>query len=184
MFVHVSNILFFGAIILFIGIIVSKFGSKLGVPSLLLFLMIGIFFGEGGLGIRIKNPELVQLIGMISLNIILFSGGMDTKMKDISKVVAPGILLSTLGVMLTALITGTFIFMITKNSETSIVGSFLFCFLLAATMASTDSASVFNVFKERKIGLKYHLKPMLELESGSNDPMAYMLTIALIGLCT
>jgi cell volume regulation protein A len=117
---------------------------------------------------------------MIALSIILFTGGMDTKLRDIKPVMAQGMILSTVGVLLTTLLTGGFIFWLSGYSDMHIQMPMLTCLLLAATMSSTDSASVFNLLRSQKMNLKENLKPMLELESGSNDPMAYMLTIALI----
>jgi cell volume regulation protein A len=117
---------------------------------------------------------------MIALSIILFTGGMDTKLTDIRPVLTQGILLSTVGVLLTTLLTGGFIYFLSQWTGFNISMSFLTCLLLAATMSSTDSASVFNLLRSQKMNLKENLRPMLELESGSNDPMAYMLTIALI----
>jgi len=121
---------------------------------------------------------------MIALSIILFSGGMDTKFSDIKPVLAQGILLSTFGVLLTTVFTGLFIYWISGIPHLSITMSLITAMLLAATMSSTDSASVFNILRSQSMNLKYNLRPMLELESGSNDPMAYMLTIVLIQFIT
>jgi cell volume regulation protein A len=121
---------------------------------------------------------------MIALSIILFTGGMDTKIRDIRPVMTQGILLSTVGVLITTLLTGGFIYFLSIYTSTQIAMPLLTCLLLAATMSSTDSASVFNLLRSQKMNLKENLRPMLELESGSNDPMAYMLTIALIQVIT
>lgn len=177
-----GNLLFITSIILLISILVTKMGSRLGVPTLLVFLLVGMFFGSDGLGFEFNNTALTQFIGMIALSIILFSGGMDTKVEEIKPILWPGVLLSTAGVVLTTLFTGLFIYFISKSILISIAVSFPFALLTAATMSSTDSASVFNILRSQRIGLKNQLRPMLELESGSNDPMAYMLTIVLIGL--
>ena len=123
-----------------------------------------------------------QFIGMCSLCIILFSGGMETKIKEIRPVLAPGMMLSTLGVVLTTVFTGLFIFLLSIWDRCPISLPLVTCLLLAATMSSTDSASVFNILRNSKMRLKNNLQPMLELESGSNDPMAYILTIILIQL--
>lgn len=175
-----ENILLIGAILIFSSILISKTGYKFGIPTLLLFLLVGMMFGSDGLGLQFDNASDAQFIGMIALSIILFTGGMDTKLKDIRPVLAQGILLSTIGVLLTTLLTGGFIFYLSQWTSTNISMSFLTCLLLAATMSSTDSASVFNLLRSQNMNLKENLRPMLELESGSNDPMAYMLTIALI----
>ena len=173
-----EGILLIGAILLFVSIIVSKTGYRFGVPTLLVFLLVGMIFGSDGLGIQFNNAGEAQFIGMISLSIILFSGGMDTNFKEIKPVLGQGIILSTLGVLLTTLLTGGFIYSVCAGLNLPIITSLL----LAATMSSTDSASVFNILRSQKMNLKHNLRPMLELESGSNDPMAYMLTIVLIQL--
>jgi len=184
MYFSAGNPLLIGSLVIFLSILIcSKVNSKFGVPMLLLFLFAGMFFGSDGVGIQFNNPKLAQTIGMFSLSIILFTGGLDTQYHEIKPVLKQGIALSTLGVLLTTLFTGTFIFLITKNLNVAIAGSFPLSLLLAATMSSTDSASVFNILRAQNIGLRKHLRPMLELESGSNDPMAYMLTIALIQIC-
>jgi len=117
---------------------------------------------------------------MVALSVILFSGGMDTKFKEIRPILSPGIVLSTVGVFLTALFTGLFIWYLSGMSWTNIHFPLITSLLLASTMSSTDSASVFAILRSQKMNLKHNLRPMLELESGSNDPMAYMLTIVLI----
>lgn len=175
-----ENILLIGSVLIFVSIIISKTGYKFGIPTLLLFLIVGMFFGSDGLGLQFNNAEDAQFIGMIALSIILFSGGMDTKIADIRPVMAQGLVLSTIGVILTTLITGLFIFYISGWDQTNIYLPLVVSMLLAATMSSTDSASVFSILRSQNINLKNNLRPMLELESGSNDPMAYMLTIALI----
>lgn len=180
MILDTENIVLVGSILLFVSIIASKFSSKLGTPTLLLFLLVGMIFGSDGVGIQFDSPAVAQFIGMIALSIILFSGGMDTKTDDIKPVAFEGITLATIGVLLTAGITGAIIFYITQLIGINF--SFLESLLLASIMSSTDSASVFSIFSTKKQGLKENLRPLLELESGSNDPMAYILTIVLIGM--
>ena len=175
-----GNILLIGAILIFCAIMISKTGYRFGIPTLLLFLLVGMGFGTDGLGLEFDSAADAQFIGMIALSIILFTGGMDTKLRDIKPVMAQGMILSTVGVLLTTLLTGGFIFWLSGYSDMNIEMPVLTCLLLAATMSSTDSASVFNLLRSQRMNLKENLKPMLELESGSNDPMAYMLTIALI----
>lgn len=177
---NAENILLAGSVLLFVSIVVSKTGYRFGIPTLLVFLLVGMFFGSDGLGLQFHNAGEAQFIGMMALSIILFSGGMDTKYTDIRPILAQGILLSTLGVLLTTVFTGLFIYWISGFSHVSITMSLITAMLLAATMSSTDSASVFNILRSQRMNLKHNLRPMLELESGSNDPMAYMLTIVLI----
>lgn len=180
MILDTENIVLIGSILLFVSIIASKFSSKLGTPTLLLFLVVGMIFGSDGVGIQFDSPAVAQFIGMIALSIILFSGGMDTKTDDIKPVAFEGVTLATIGVLLTAGITGAIIYYIAQFIGINF--TFLESLLLASIMSSTDSASVFSIFSTKKQGLKENLRPLLELESGSNDPMAYILTIVLIGM--
>lgn len=182
--VGIEYYIFAGSVLLFIGILMSKTGYRTGMPILLVFMFVGMFFGCDGVGIEFHEVNHAQTLGIFALNIILFSGGMETRLKDIRPVLQQGILLSTAGVLLTTLFTGLFIFWISDNSPLELEMSLVTSLLLAATMSSTDSASVFNVLRTQKIGLKYNLRSLLELESGSNDPMAYMLTVTLIQLLT
>ncbi len=171
-----------GGLLLFASIIISKTGYRFGVPTLLMFLIAGMIFGSDGLGLVFNDTIQAQNIGMIALCIILFSGGMDTNIKDIRPVIGPGVMLSTVGVLLTTMFTGLFVWLISGMNDLVIGFSLVGALLLAATMSSTDSASVFNILRSHNINLKHNLKPMIELESGSNDPMAYMLTIVLIAV--
>ena len=175
-----ENILLLMSILIFCSILISKVGYRFGLPSLLLFLVAGMIFGTDGLGLQFNNVGQAQFLGMVALCIILFTGGMETRFKEIKPVLGPGLVLSTLGVILTTVFTGLFIFMLSEWKSFPFSLPLVTCFLLAATMSSTDSASVFNLLSQKKQNLKNNLKPLLELESGSNDPMAYILTIILI----
>lgn len=180
MFHNGEEVLLISAIILFISILAGKAGFRVGLPALLLFLGIGMLFGSDGLGLQFSNPHIAQFIGMIALSIILFSGGMDTKLSEIRPIAYQGVILATVGVLATTIITGVFIFWLTEmvtGYETLTLPESL---LMAAVMSSTDSASVFSILRSKGVYLKQRLRPTLELESGSNDPMAYMLTIILI----
>ena len=180
MVLNAGNILLVGAVLLFVSILAGKAGSKFGVPVLLLFLGVGMVFGSDGLGIQFNSPTIAQFIGMIALSVILFSGGMDTKFKEIRPVLGPGIILATLGVMITTAITGGIIFLVTRYFFGSITLTLYESLLLAAVISSTDSASVFSILRSKGLRLKENLRPMLEFESGSNDPMANILTILFI----
>lgn len=180
MIITTGNILLVGSILLIVSIVFSKASYRFGVPVLLIFLLAGMLFGTDGLGLEFNNASEAQFIGVIALSIILFTGGLDTRFSDIKPVLSPGIVLSTLGVVLTTLFVGLFIYWISGFGWTSITLSLTASLLLAATMSSTDSASVFNILRSQRMSLKHNLRPMLELESGSNDPMAYMLTLMLI----
>lgn len=175
-----ENVLLIGALIWFVSILLSKTGYRFGIPVLLVFLLVGMFFGVDGVGIKFDNYKYSQIIGMVALTIILFSGGMDTKFSDIKPILGAGVVLSTIGVLLTTVFTGFFIYGISLAFSHLIQIPLMLALLLAATMSSTDSASVFNILRSQKMGLKNRIKPLLEFESGSNDPMAYMLTIVMI----
>ncbi len=171
-----GNVLLIGSILLLLSIFAGKTSYKFGVPTLVLFLLIGILAGSEGIGkINFEEPHLAQFIGIVSLNFILFSGGLDTSWKSIKPVMWQGISLSTLGVLITALSVGVFVSFITDFTIYEGL-------LLGAIVSSTDAAAVFSILRSKNLGLKSNLRPTLELESGSNDPMAYFLTIAFLGL--
>lgn len=171
-----EQLLFIGALLLLISIIITKTFSRLGIPSLLTFLVIGMLAGSEGIGgIYFDDPNLAQFIGIIALTFILFSGGLDTKWSDVKPVLWRGILLSTLGILITTLSVGFFINWVTGFS-------LLESLLIGSIVSSTDAAAVFSIFKSRKLKLKNNIESTLELESGSNDPMAYFLTTTLIYL--
>ena len=172
--------LLMASIIFFFSIIAGKAGYRFGLPALLLFLGVGMLFGSDGLGIQFNSPQVAQYIGMLALSIILFSGGMDTKVSDIKPIATQGVLLATVGVLLTTLITGCFIYYVFQHFSNYVTLTFPESLLMAAVMSSTDSASVFSILRSKGVYLKERLRPTLELESGSNDPMAYMLTLLLI----
>ena len=180
MVISPENILLVGAILLFLSVLVGKTGAKFGVPALLLFLGVGMLAGSDGFGIYFDSPQIAQFIGTVALCIILFSGGMDTHYREIKPILAPGVTLATLGVLMTTIITGLFIYSLSDLLPGNFQLGLLESILLAAVMSSTDSASVFSILRSKGISLKERLRPTLELESGSNDPMAYMLTILLI----
>ncbi len=171
-----ENVLLIGSLLLFISILAGKTSYKFGVPTLVLFLMVGILSGSEGIGkINFEDPQLAQFIGIVSLNFILFSGGLDTSWKSIKPVMWQGISLSTLGVLITAILVGFFVSFITDFTIYEGL-------LLGAIVSSTDAAAVFSILRGKNLALKSKLRPTLELESGSNDPMAYFLTIAFLGL--
>ena len=185
---QVEFVLLILSLLFFVSIFADKIGYKYGVPALLLFLVVGMFFGSDGMtslmgmkGVEI-HIETAQALSTLAMCIILFNGGLETKLNDIKAVLAPGITLATLGVLLTCVITGTIIYFVFGwiHAVTSV--SIWLSLLMAATMSSTDSASVFSVLRTNGIGLKHNLRPLLELESGANDPMAYVLTTTLIGI--
>ena len=174
-----ENILLVGAMLLFAAVFAGKAAHRLGAPALLLFLGVGMLFGYFDI-VNFNSADFAQFIGMVAMCIILFSGGMDTKFSEIKPVMAPGVVMATLGVMVTAGIVGGFIYLIAPHLGIDLtIGMSL---LIAATMSSTDSASVFSILRSKRQGLQQNLRPLLELESGSNDPMAYILTVMLVGI--
>ena len=180
--IQVEHLLLIFSLLFFLSILAGGASSKFGVPALLLFLGVGMLFGSDGFGIEFQNYYIAQNIGTIALCIILFSGGLDTNIAEIRPVIAQGVILSTFGVVLTATITGVLIWWILGMTMASAGVSLVASLLLASTMASTDSASVFSILRSKGLYLKNNLRPMLELESGSNDPMAYILVITFIGI--
>ena len=174
--INAEHFLLIGAILLFVAVLAGKVAYRFNAPALLLFLTVGLFFGYDI--ISFNSPELTQFIGMVSLCIILFSGGMDTKFSEIRPVLPQGITLATAGVLMTALLLGGFVYLIAPFIGFEL--SFPLAMLLASTISSTDSASVFSILRTRRQGLSENLRPLLELESGSNDPMAYILVVLLV----
>lgn len=169
----IEYLLLIAAILLLLSILASKASSKLGIPALLLFLIIGMLAGSDGLGqIYFNDPQLAQYLGVIALVLILFSGGLDTDWNNIQPVIRPGIILATLGVLITAVAVGLFAMVVLGLS-------FVEGLLLGAIVSSTDAAAVFGILRTRSIELQNNLSPLIELESGSNDPMAVFLTIGL-----
>ncbi|CVK33587.1 potassium/proton antiporter [Methanoculleus bourgensis] len=171
------ELVFIGIAVLFlISIIANKFSERLGVPALLIFLIVGMLAGsEGPGGIPFDDPTLAQLIGIIALAYILFSGGLDTRWEEIQPVLWQGIALSTIGVVLTAVLLGAFAVLVLGFSP-------LTGLLLGAVVSSTDAAAVFSILRTARARLKGNLRPFLEFESGSNDPMAVFLTTGVIAL--
>lgn len=176
MSLRAENILLWGSILLFLSIISSKTSFRVGIPTLILFLIIGMLAGSDGPGgIYFNDPGTAQLLGVIALTFILFSGGLDTKWESIKPVIRNGLSLSTIGVVLTGTLVGIF--------SAYILGFTIYeGLLLGAIVSSTDAAAVFSILRAKNFGLKGTIRPLLELESGSNDPMAYFLTVSMIYL--
>ncbi|MFH0753739.1 MAG: potassium/proton antiporter [Candidatus Omnitrophota bacterium] len=168
--------LLIGAALVILSIAASKLSDKFAVPALVFFLFIGMLASIDGIGwIQFNDPLLAKQVGLIALVFIIFTGGFDTDLKDVRPVLIPGIVLSTFGVLLTAFIVG-------GSAVYFLHFSLLEGFLLGAVVSSTDAAAVFSILRSRQVGLKGSLRPLLEFESGSNDPMAVFLTLALISL--
>lgn len=170
----VSIYLLIAALLLLLSIFSSKLSLKYGIPALLIFLGIGMIVGSDGLSIiDFADYQLAQSLGIVALIFILFSGGLDTKWQKVRPIVLPGILLSTVGVLISSVVVGYFASLILQVS-------LLEGIILGAIVSSTDAAAVFSVLRSRATGFKYRLRELIEFESGTNDPMAIFLTIGLI----
>jgi cell volume regulation protein A len=174
--IAIEEILVIAAILLLLGVVASKASSKLGIPALLLFLLIGMLAGSEGPGrIPFDDASLAQSVGIVALAFILFAGGLDTHWQSVSRIIWQGLSLATVGVLITAVLMGWF--------ATVILGlPWLQGLLLGSIVSSTDAAAVFSVLRSKNIALKGRIQPLLEFESGSNDPMAVFLTLGLISL--
>lgn len=166
--------LLISAIILIACVIGSKLSTRFGVPTLLFFIGLGMLFGSDGLfQIHFEDYSLAEKICSAALIFIMFYGGFGTKWKTARPIAKQAVLLSTLGVFITAALTGIFCHLVLGLPP-------LEGLLIGAVLSSTDAASVFSILRSQKLNLKYSTAPMLEIESGSNDPCAYMLTIILL----
>ncbi len=171
-----EQVLLAAALLLFLGVLSSKLSDRFSIPSLVLFVGIGMLAGSEGIGrIAFNNAALAKTIGVIALSFILFSGGLETDFREAKRVFIKGITLSTLGVLITAGVVGVFASWIFKIHIKEGL-------LLGAIISSTDAAAVFSILRSKNISLKGQLRPLLELESGSNDPMAVFLTLGMIQL--
>ncbi len=177
-------LLLLASILVFAAIMISKAGAKFGAPSLLLFLLLGLLVGGDGLGIVFEDYHIAETIGHFAMTIILFTAGLKMTREEAQPIFKQGVLLSTVGVLLFMLLTGLFIFLFAGKYISGIESSIIGSFLIAAIISSTDSTSVFSILRGKRINLRENLSPMLELESSSNDPMAYILTIIMVQLIT
>ncbi|MDZ7867997.1 MAG: potassium/proton antiporter [Rheinheimera sp.] len=169
------NILIAGALFS-VSIIATLISARFGAPLLLIFLVMGMLAGEDGLlGIHFSDPNLALLIGSVALVIILFDGGMRTHPDRVKVVLAPSAMLATVGVLITCLVLGLaamWLFNLTLLEG----------LLLGAILSSTDAAAVFSIFQSAGLNIKERVASTLEIESGSNDPMAVMLTFTLVSV--
>lgn len=170
----IDKLILLAAVVILVGILSSKLSARLGLPVLVLFLIIGMLTGESGIGgIAFDNPVWAHALGTMALAVILFDGGLQTPVASIKAVWKPASLLATLGVLVTAVVTGL--------AATYILGlSPLEGFLLGAIVGSTDAAAVFSLLRNANIHINKRLKSTLEIESASNDPMAIFLTVGLL----
>lgn len=169
------NILIAGALFT-VSIIATLISARFGAPLLLIFLVMGMLAGEDGvLGIHFADPDMALLIGSVALVIILFDGGMRTHPDRVKVVLAPSAVLATVGVLITCLILGLTAMWLFKLT-------LLEGLLLGAILSSTDAAAVFSIFQSAGLNIKERVASTLEIESGSNDPMAVMLTFTLVSV--
>ncbi len=158
------------------SVLASRASSSLGIPALALFLLLGMLAGSEGIGgISFDDTEIARSVGSIALVIILFAAGLETNWHSIRSVIWPGVVLATIGVVITAVVLGAIAALLLNES-------LLWCLLLGSIVSSTDAAAVFGVLRARSLQLKGRLTPLLELESGANDPMAVFLTTGLAAI--
>ena len=170
--------LLLSAAVIIICVLANKLSNKIGMPVLIAFIALGMVFGSDGiLKIPFENYSFAEQICSVALVFIMFYGGFGTKLSEAKPVAVKALLLSSVGVIFTAALTTVFCFFVLKIK-------LLESMLIGAVMSSTDAASVFSVLRSKNLNLKYNTASMLEMESGSNDPMAYMLTIVLIQFIT
>jgi cell volume regulation protein A len=173
---HFQSALLVVSLLLLLSVLAWKIAGKLGIPALLLFLGLGMLAGSDGPGgIYFDNAQLAQAVGIVALVLILFAGGLETRWSVVRPALGGALLLSTLGVLLSALVVALF-------SAWLLHASPLEGLLLGALISATDAAAVFSVLAARNLHLSGQLLPLLELESGTNDPMAVFLTLGLIRL--
>ncbi len=171
-------VLVLACVLVLVSILASKLTGRAGVPALLLFLGIGMLAGSEGIGgIYFDDFSLARNVGIVALALILYAGGLDTRFASIRPVLGRGITLATVGTLATAGLLGLFVTMATDLSV-------LEALLLGAVVSSTDAAAVFSILRARQVHLPERVRSLLELESGSNDPMAVFLTVSLITLIT
>ena len=170
----IDQLILVAAVLILLGILSSKLSARLGLPMLVLFLLVGMLAGEEGFGrLAFNNPQFAHAVGTIALAFILFDGGLQTPLSAVKKVWKPSSILATLGVLVTALITGVAASYILPISP-------LEGLLIGAIVGSTDAAAVFSLLRNAGINLNERLKSTLEIESASNDPMAIFLTVTLL----
>ncbi|MEE1085748.1 MAG: potassium/proton antiporter [Schaedlerella sp.] len=164
------------ACVILLCILAEKFSDKLGMPALILFMFVGILFGSDGVfKIDFSDFKMAENLCSFALIFIMFYGGFNTKWKQAKKVAVKAVLLSTVGVLITAAITALLCHYVLRMT----VGE---SFLIGAVLSSTDAASVFAILRKKKLNLKDGTASLLEVESGSNDPVSYLLTIVAISV--
>ena len=171
-----TNYILIVTVIILLCLFLNKLSSKIGIPVLLAFIILGMLFGTDGLlKISFDNYRIAEEICTVSLIFIMFYGGFGTNWKQAKPVAGKAVLLSTVGVLLTAVTTGFFCYGVLHFR-------FWESMLIGAVLSSTDAASVFSILRSRQLNLKDNTASMLEMESGSNDPCSYMLTVIILAV--
>ncbi|WP_377077437.1 cation:proton antiporter, partial [Ruminococcus bicirculans (ex Wegman et al. 2014)] len=168
--------LILSSVIVLCCVFFNKISDKFGLPALLAFILLGMLFGSDGLfKIEFDNYKFAEEICSVGLVFIIFYGGFGTKWSEAKKVAGKSLILASAGVLLTAFATGAFCKLVLGFE-------WLESLLIGAVISSTDAASVFSVLRSKKLNLRYGTASILELESGSNDPWAYMLTVIILSV--
>ena len=171
-----NDYIFLAAVVIIACVVCNRISHMIGVPMLLVFILLGMFFGSDGvIQIAFDNFHAAEQICSAALIFIMFYGGFGTKWSTAKPVVGRAVLLSTVGVILTAGLVGLFCYFVLHISLSE-------SFLIGSLISSTDAASVFSILRSKRLNLKYHTASLLEVESGSNDPCSYMLTIIMLGI--
>ena len=168
------------SILLVIAILFTKVGTRFGVPVMLIFLLLGMLAGPDGIGLSVKNLHLAEFLGHLAMTVILLTSGLETSIEETRPVQKPAFFLSTLGVFITIVATGFFSYFVLGPKIGGIGATLIGCILLGAVLCSTDSASIFSILRGKRLILRENLGPVLEFESGNNDPMAFVVTLMLV----
>ena len=175
-FSHPETIIFISGALIAVSVLANRLSGRLGIPLLVIFLGIGMLAGsEGPLGIVFENKNLAKFVGLSAVALILFSGGLETHWKSIRPVLWRALTLATLGAVLTALFLTLFMWLVLGMP-------LLHAFLLGSIVCSTDAPAVFAVMRSPNVNLNKSIRPLLEAESGSNDPIAFFLTMAALAM--
>lgn len=177
-----DHLILLASVLVFVAILITKVGVRFGAPALLLFLLLGMAVGADGLGLQFEDYEIAEHIGHFAMCVILFAGGLETSIAETRPVFRQGLVLSAFGVLGTILLTGGFIALALRHLMNDFNPTLLGCFLMAAIISSTDSTSVFSVLRGKRLRLRENLGPLLELESGSNDPLALSIVVIMANI--
>lgn len=176
-----EHLLLIVSVLVFVALIMTKASTKVGVPTLLVFLILGMLVGQDGLGLKFEKYNYAELMGHFAMAIILLRGGLETSISETRPIQKQGLLLSSVGVLLMIAIMGCFISWLFPNFPGTVT-SVVACLTVAAIMSSTDATVVFSMLRSKRLRLRENLAPLLELEASSNDPTAYVLTVVMVAI--